>query len=264
MVEQLQPDFLLTDIRMPFISGTELAKQVREVQPLIQVAFLSGYDDFTYAKEAIDHDVIAYLLKPISMKELTSALREIHAKISARFRDVYTGEDKRASLHVATAALLLDIYDDAKEERRVRELFDQLHFPVSEETRYIVLVTAFQESLSPTLSDLATINKIIRREFTCISVPSGPRIYTLVAGDGEMIQHMEVFLGEFYQASRRFLSSDVVLSVSRPFSDLSQAAKATQDAVSLQKHAEEGGLFLVRDRQDGVGLLCDRTLELIE
>ena len=41
MVEQLQPDLLLTDIQMPFISGTELAKSVREIQPLISIAFLS-------------------------------------------------------------------------------------------------------------------------------------------------------------------------------------------------------------------------------
>ena len=50
LVEALQPDFLLTDIRMPFISGTALTRQAKAVQPLLQVAFLSGYDDFEYAK----------------------------------------------------------------------------------------------------------------------------------------------------------------------------------------------------------------------
>ena len=53
LVEQLQPDLLLTDIQMPFITGTELAKSVRELQPLISIAFLSGYDDFEYAQRAI-------------------------------------------------------------------------------------------------------------------------------------------------------------------------------------------------------------------
>ena len=84
-VEKLQPDLLLTDIQMPYITGTALARQVRELQPLIQVAFLSGYDNFEYAQSAIDSDVIAYLLKPISMAELTEALREIHSKMAARF-----------------------------------------------------------------------------------------------------------------------------------------------------------------------------------
>lgn len=93
MVEQLQPDLLLTDIHMPFISGTSLARQVRELQPLIQIAFLSGYDDFEYARAAIDCDVIAYLLKPISMEELTKALRDIHEKLEAKFSDFAGGGD---------------------------------------------------------------------------------------------------------------------------------------------------------------------------
>lgn len=71
LVEQLQPDFLLTDIRMPFITGTALARQAKEAQPLIQIAFLSGYDDFEYAKQGIESEIVAYLLKPISMAELS-------------------------------------------------------------------------------------------------------------------------------------------------------------------------------------------------
>ena len=67
LVEQLQPDLLLTDIQMPFITGTELAKSVRELQPLISIAFLSGYDDFEYAQRAIENRVISYLLKPITV-----------------------------------------------------------------------------------------------------------------------------------------------------------------------------------------------------
>lgn len=81
LVEQLQPDLLLTDIRMPYISGVSLAQQVRELRPLTQIAFLSGYDDFAYAQKAIEYNVISYLLKPISMRELTEALAEIRGKI---------------------------------------------------------------------------------------------------------------------------------------------------------------------------------------
>ena len=50
LVEKLEPDLLMTDIRMPFISGVELARQIREVRPSTQIAFLSGYDDFSYAQ----------------------------------------------------------------------------------------------------------------------------------------------------------------------------------------------------------------------
>ena len=71
LVEKLQPDLLLTDICMPFISGTELIKQIRELQPLIQVVFLSGHDDFEYAQCAIEHHVLSYLLKVAKEKNLS-------------------------------------------------------------------------------------------------------------------------------------------------------------------------------------------------
>ena len=68
LVTKNEPDLLLTDIRMPFISGLELARQVREVRPSTQIAFLSGYDDFSYAQEAIRYNIISYLLKPNSLE----------------------------------------------------------------------------------------------------------------------------------------------------------------------------------------------------
>ena len=66
LVEQLEPDLLLTDIRMPFITGIELARQVREIRPAMHIAFLSGYDDFEYAKQAIQYNIISYMLKPLT------------------------------------------------------------------------------------------------------------------------------------------------------------------------------------------------------
>lgn len=56
LVEKLEPDLLLTDIKMPFLSGIELARAVREVRPMVQIAFLSGFDDFTYAQQAIQYN----------------------------------------------------------------------------------------------------------------------------------------------------------------------------------------------------------------
>lgn len=74
LVEKLEPDLLLTDIRMPFISGIELARQVREVRPAMNIAFLSGYDDFEYAKQAIQYNIISYMLKPLTIEGLAAEL----------------------------------------------------------------------------------------------------------------------------------------------------------------------------------------------
>ena len=107
LVEQLQPDLLLTDIQMPFITGTELAKSVRELQPLISIAFLSGYDDFEYAQRAIENRVISYLLKPISVAELTAALREIHVKMERNFQELRPVDVQKAGWFLPGLTTLL-------------------------------------------------------------------------------------------------------------------------------------------------------------
>ena len=87
MVEKLEPDLLLTDIRMPFLSGIELARSVREVLPTVQIAFLSGFDDFSYAQQAIQYNIVSYMLKPISAAELEEELRNIKVVMDRKFEE---------------------------------------------------------------------------------------------------------------------------------------------------------------------------------
>ncbi|NLC19952.1 MAG: response regulator, partial [Clostridiales bacterium] len=66
MAETLCPDVVLTDIRMPFMSGLELCQRLSEKLPSCKLVIFSGYDDFEYAQQAIKMNVFEYILKPIS------------------------------------------------------------------------------------------------------------------------------------------------------------------------------------------------------
>ena len=74
LIDALEPDLILTDIRMPMISGLELAAKVYEMRPATQIVILSGYDSFDYARTAINYNIISYLLKPITSSELSEEL----------------------------------------------------------------------------------------------------------------------------------------------------------------------------------------------
>ena len=52
-VEQLKPDVVITDIRMPYMDGLTLTERIRQKYPSIKVLIFSGYDDFEYAQQAI-------------------------------------------------------------------------------------------------------------------------------------------------------------------------------------------------------------------
>lgn len=75
-----KPDLLITDIKMPFMDGLTLAKVAKKEIPGLKVVILSGYDDFSYAKQAINIGVEDYLLKPITKNALIERLTEIRSR----------------------------------------------------------------------------------------------------------------------------------------------------------------------------------------
>ncbi|MCI8418199.1 MAG: response regulator [Lachnospiraceae bacterium] len=70
----LRPEILLTDIRLPGISGLKMIREIREIYTP-QVVVISGYSEFEYAREALSLGVLAYLVKPIDEEELESTLK---------------------------------------------------------------------------------------------------------------------------------------------------------------------------------------------
>jgi two-component system response regulator YesN len=81
LVERNIPDVLITDIKMPFLDGIGLATELRKKYPTIKIVFLTGYDEFQYAKEAITLDIFEYILKPTSSLDLIKILGKIKNKL---------------------------------------------------------------------------------------------------------------------------------------------------------------------------------------
>lgn len=80
-IMNLKPDIVITDIKMPFLSGLELARIVRDELPEIRFLIISGFDEFEFAKEAISLGVEEYLLKPVDAQLLFDTLETIGENI---------------------------------------------------------------------------------------------------------------------------------------------------------------------------------------
>lgn len=78
---ELEADVIITDIKMPEVSGLELIRQIRERNLNIRIIILSGYSNFSYAQKAIELGVTRYLLKPTDPRELLSVLRELEQEL---------------------------------------------------------------------------------------------------------------------------------------------------------------------------------------
>ena len=117
---QHHPQLVVSDVHMPGMTGLELAKKIREVDPDTMIIFISNYEDFSYIKEALELGAYKYVLKHEARGYmLNEKLTEIRNEIEAKEKRV---KDYRESQLI----LALTSYDDAHYEHVFPERYSIL------------------------------------------------------------------------------------------------------------------------------------------
>ena len=140
-IENLEPDVVLTDIRMPYMDGLTLAEKIRQRYPSMKIVIFSGYDDFDYAKRAIKLNVTEYILKPVNVEELTAILKKIQASLDEEIeqkRDVsLLRENYKRSLPILREQFLKDLVSRQMDEMTVAERLEQYDIPLAGAKKWI-------------------------------------------------------------------------------------------------------------------------------
>lgn len=103
------PDVMLTDIRMPVMDGVELMKQTVALPKKPAIIVLSGFDDFSYAKAAIESGASSYILKPVEAQELLKAVEKALAGVK---RDIHQKNEEEIRSLINEGHLSEDIASD--------------------------------------------------------------------------------------------------------------------------------------------------------
>ncbi|MBB3113593.1 two-component system response regulator YesN [Paenibacillus phyllosphaerae] len=113
---QQTADLILCDIRMPVMDGLELVRRIREQGIDLDVIMLSGYQDFTYTRAAIQFGVKDYVLKPIPYDELTGVIARVMSEQRTRRRKAKEEERKIGQMiDLASEKILYDVLMDYTE-----------------------------------------------------------------------------------------------------------------------------------------------------
>lgn len=249
LVEKYEPDLLLTDIRMPFISGIELARQVREVRPAMQIAFLSGYDDFTYAQQAIQYNIISYLLKPISAAELTDELKKIKEKIDEKYHQFVVDDGELGKLEIQNMVMpwLLDGFQGEAGEDRNRQMMKAavsagLIKADTGEFKFIVIVTSIMDSdgrNSTTKSMVHAVDSILMKYVKHVSFYSEGRVISLlIASQAGFDKYLHIAVGEIAQSVKRIMNYSCLIGVSRTAAGLSGVHEAYMEAMNAIQYSK--------------------------
>lgn len=97
-------DIVITDIRMPVMSGIEMAQKIREQDKNVQIIFLTGYEEVGYMKSAIGMDAVAYLQKPLQEQEMQAAVFRAVERIE-RIKNAKIGKQKRLETELKETVL---------------------------------------------------------------------------------------------------------------------------------------------------------------
>lgn len=258
LVEKTEPDLLLTDIRMPFVSGIELARQVREIRPATQIAFLSGFDDFTYAQQAIQYNIISYMLKPISAADLSKELEVIKGKIDHIFEDFAYREQARIDVTQFLMGLLLDGTQWELPGGREKELISQaiecgMIKEKNNSLQYMVMTTGFFDNAGNNATKpeyVHSIDMILKKYVKYSSFYLDRRIVSLlIATSASYEKYLHILTGEIIQSAERIMHLKSVIGVSRIASELSSCHEAYRESINAVSYSDklESGVFYIGD-----------------
>ncbi|MDQ0114189.1 response regulator transcription factor [Paenibacillus harenae] len=92
LLEQYSIDIVITDIKMPGMSGLQLIAEIRRLWPKTKCILLSGYSDFDFAKQAILYQTEDYLLKPVKEDDLLSTVKRVLLKLEQEWEEVVSSQ----------------------------------------------------------------------------------------------------------------------------------------------------------------------------
>lgn len=248
LVEELEPDLLLTDIRMPFMSGIELARQIREVRPTVQIAFLSGYDEFSYAQQAIQYNIISYLLKPISSTELEEELKKIKSIIDKKFEQFASREKTETNKTEFLLPLLLDDYSDGHDNMKEEILIENAiscGFLTNRESsmlKYVVMVTSISEGEQnvTTSSNVNAIDMILKKYVHYVSCYLNGRVVSVLAATTSGFgKYLHILVEEIVQSVERIMGMTCSIGVSRETSSMTNCRECYLEAMNALSYSRK-------------------------
>ena len=134
LLQKYRPHIVITDIRMPLLSGLELIEKIKTALPRAEVIIVSGYDNFEYAHQAIKLGVMDFLLKPVEQTELHKAIGNAVGNLNARTQRSHEKNNLQRQVNRLAADFVQLEPDDFSEikNEKIRQALKHIHAHFSE------------------------------------------------------------------------------------------------------------------------------------
>ena len=267
-IEQNEPDVVLTDIRMPYMDGLEMAENIRQRYPSIKIVIFSGFDEFEYAKKAIKLNVIEYILKPVNVEELTAILKKIKKNLDEEIEQkrnvTLLRESYIKSLPAIREHFLNDLIHGGMEEAQIEEKLNEyaidgavkwviaaIHLEPDEKVDKAVSLHQQRELIPISVRNL--IEEKLEGQYRFIVFHSSFETILLVAIDKDNTQTgLIALLGDICKETKKILEVSVTIGVGESCSsltDLSRPCHTALNALGYRAITGSGGVICIGDME---------------
>ena len=255
-IEQLEPDVVMTDIRMPYMDGLTLTSWIRQKYPSVKVLIFSGFDDFEYAQKAIKLNVTEYILKPVNVEELTRILNRVRENLDQEIeqrRDVdLLRESYLSSLPILRELFLNDMVRGNMPAENIRQKLEEYKIDILGAEKWLTAIinveneaseetglTFHQEKELIPISVKSLLEDNLKDYCRFTAFNSAVGVTLIAAVDGERKQTSLIdLLGDICKEIKRILQVTVTIGIGYFSRELEQFPAAYQSAVDALGYRE--------------------------
>ncbi|MBS5065741.1 MAG: response regulator [Hungatella hathewayi] len=268
-IENLEPDVVLTDIRMPYMDGLVLTEKIRQKYPSIKVLIFSGYDDFEYAKRAIKLNVTEYILKPVNVEELTLILKRIKHNLDEEIeqkRNVnLLRESYKNSLPIIREHFLNDVVQGNLPPETVEEKLEEYNIPIAGAKKWVAAVINVEPEVHTEEKTLSlheeqelipiSVRQLVEGKLDeyCRSVMfsvSGELVALAAIDEYNSQTGLIAVLGDICKESKRILEVPITIGIGHSCTDLqdiSSSFRSAQNALGYKAIIGAGSTIYIND-----------------
>lgn len=268
LIEKHSPHVVITDIKMPFIDGIELASIIRRDHPTVRVAFITGYDEFDYAREAIELNVSSYLTKPVTQGDISRFLDKLKLELDNEINENYNIKLLRKR-YEQSIPLIIDNYFISSlvsfTSGKAGDIENLKVYGVSlDDSNY--LLSYIKMERDEQLQDVMEYEKqklSLRSVIQAILERHGYEFYSFLFNDGIIflikekgklfLRSIDTVFFEMVKKAERFLSIRIDIGISslhRSFSELLNAYEEAEKALAYSKFLNTGRIIYIEQLEE--------------
>jgi len=214
LMHDLRVDIVMTDIEMPQMTGLQMHKEIIRQWPHCKVIFLTGYDEFSYAQEAIRHHSFDFLLKTESDDQIIQTIQRAVDQLDSQFELEHLIQSARAQMRTALPYLQKAFFSEllAGSPARMSGLqqrFAELQVPLVESLPLMVVLGKLELWQSKFHSHEQPLLQFAIQNIAEELLSPSSRVVLFASGKDELvwfIQPLEAEAVEDEQAERRLMS----------------------------------------------------------